>query len=32
MNHFIIGKSSGKIVEKMISNFQKNVMEEWIHC
>ena len=32
MNHFIIGKSSGKIVEKMISNFQKNVTEEWIDC
>ena len=29
---FIIRKSSGKIVEKMISNFQKNVKEEWIHC
>ena len=32
MSHFIIGKSSGKIVEKMTLNFQENEMEEWIHC
>ena len=32
MSHFIIRKSSGKIVEKMILNFQENIMEERIHC
>ena len=31
MSHFIIGKSSGKIVKKTL-NFQENIMEEWIRC